>query len=167
MNKFPLTSNNPTIAIIYLTYNRFYYTKETLPALLNSSQYPFKVRIVDNGSTDETVGFLKELNHPNIERIILNKQNEGLVKPTKQFWKETDAELVGKIDNDILVPKKWIDNLVTAHKSIHNLGVIGYCHFRKEDFNYEQVALKVEEINGIKFRRQPWIGGNYLMKRSI
>jgi len=133
---------------------------------LNSSQYPFKVRIVDNGSTDETVGFLKELDHPNIEKIIFNKKNKGLVKPTKQFWKETDAELIGKIDNDILVPKEWIINLVTAHKSIPNLGVIGYSHYRKEDFNYEQVALKVEEINGIKFRRQPWIGGNYLMKKS-
>ena len=53
MNKFPSISNSPTIALIYLTYNRSYYTKETLPALLNSSKYPFKVRIVDNGSTDE------------------------------------------------------------------------------------------------------------------
>ena len=159
-------SNNPSVSIIFLTFNRFYYTKETLPALLNSSQYPFKVRIVDNGSTDETVVFLKNLNHPNIEKIIFNKKNEGLVKPTKQFWKETDAELIGKIDNDILVPQKWIDNLVIAHKSIPQLGVMGYCHFREEDINHEKVALKMEEINGIKFRRQPWIGGNYLMKKS-
>ena len=36
-----------------------------------------------------------------------------------------------------------------------------------EDYNYEQVALKVEEINGINFRRQPWIGGNYLIKKSM
>lgn len=164
---YPISiSRTPSVEIIFLTYNRFYYTKKTLPALLNSSQYPFKVRIVDNGSTDETVEFLKNLNHPNIEKIIFNKKNKGLVKPTKQFWKETDAELVGKIDNDILVPQKWIDNLVTAHKSIPNLGVMGYCHFREEDFNHKQVALKMEEINGIKFRRQPWIGGNYLMKKS-
>ena len=124
------------------------------------------MRIVDNGSTDETVNFLKKLKHPNIEKIIFNKKNQGLVKPTKIFWKEIDAELVGKIDNDILVPREWIRNLVKAHKSIPSLGVIGYSHYRKEDFNYEKVALKVEEINNIKFRRQPWIGGNYLMKKS-
>ena len=28
-------------------------------------------------------------------------KNEGLVKPTKEFWKETNAELIGKIDIDI------------------------------------------------------------------
>ena len=166
MNKFPPISNNPIISLIYITYNRFYYTKETLPALLNSSKYPFKVRIVDNGSTDETVEFLKELSHPNIEKIIFNKKNEGLVKPTKEFWEETDAELVGKIDNDILVPKDWIDKLVKAHKSIPNLGAMGYCHFREEDFNHKEIALRVEEINSVKFRRQPWIGGNYLIKKS-
>ena len=124
------------------------------------------MRIVDYGSTDETVRFLKKLDHPNIEKIIYNKKNEGLVKPTKNFWKEINSELVGKIDNDILVPENWIENLVAAHNSVPNLGVIGYCHYREEDFNHEQVAFKVEEINGIKFRRQPWIGGNYLMKRS-
>ncbi len=159
-------SENPSVGIIYLTYNRLYYTKKTLPALLNSSKYPFKVRIVDNGSTDGTVEFLKGLNHPNIEKIIYNNTNKGLVQPTKQFWKETKAELIGKIDNDILVPQNWIDKLVIAHKSIHNLGVIGYCHFRNEDFNARAVGLKVETINNIQFRRQPWIGGNYLMKRS-
>ena len=164
MNKFPSISNNPTIALIYLTYNRFYYTKETLPALLNSSKYPFKVRIVDNGSTDETVEFLKELSHPNIETIIFNKKNEGLVKPTKKFWKETDAELVGKIDNDILVPKGWISTLIEAHKKIPELGVAGFCHFRKEDFNNDIVRNKVLEKNGTYLRGQPWIGGNYLMK---
>ena len=158
---------NLKVQIIYLTYNRLYYTKITLPALLDSSNHiSFQVRIVDNGSTDGTVEYLKSLNHPRIEKIIYNTKNKGLVKPTKQFWKESNANFVGKIDNDILVPNEWIDNLVNAHLKIPKLGVCGYCHFREEDFDAKKIASKVEQINNINFRRQPWIGGNYIMKKS-
>ena len=158
---------NLKVQIIYLTYNRLYYTKITLPALLDSSNHiSFQVRIVDNGSTDGTVKYLKSLNHPRIEKIIYNKKNKGLVQPTKQFWKESNATFVSKIDNDILVPNGWIDNLVNAHLKIPELGVCGYCHFREEDFDPKNIAAKVEQINNTNFRRQPWIGGNYIMKRS-
>ena len=156
--------SNPVTHILYITFNRLYYTEKTLPVLLDSCDYPFMVRIVDNGSTDGTVEYLKSLNHSRIEQIIYNKKNRGLIKPTKDFWKESNAELVGKIDNDILVPKNWVKKLIDAHLKIPQLGVCGYCHFRKEDYNKVVVSQKVEGINGVYIRRQPWIGGNYLIK---
>ena len=165
-NEFPIIPDIPTIELIFITYNRIYYTEQTLPLLLNSTEYPFKVQIVDNGSTDGTVDYLRKLNHPNIKDIIFNKKNQGLVKPTKKFWKQTSADLIGKIDNDILVPPKWIDNLILAHKKIPRLGVIGYSHFRKDDYLKKKVKAKVSTINGIHLRQQPWIGGNYILKKS-
>ena len=157
--------HNYNVHILYLTFNRLFYTKKTLPALLESADtVSCQIRIVDNGSTDGTVEYLQKLSHPRIERVIYNNKNKGLVKPTKQFWKDSHSELVGKIDNDILVPKGWIEKLVDAHQKIPELGVVGYCHFRKEDFNNNKVKKKVENINGIYIRRQPWIGGNYIIK---
>ena len=164
MNSFTESSQNPTVDIIYITFNRLYYTQKTLPVLLDSCDYPFHVQIVDNGSTDGTVEYLQKLNHPRIEKVIYNNKNEGLVKPTKQFWKDSHSGLVGKIDNDILVPKGWIEKLVYAHQKIPQLGVVGFCHFKKEDFNKFVVKKKVENINGVYIRRQPWIGGNYIIK---
>ena len=167
INSFPkISTKNPRVSILYITYNRIYYTKNTLPALLNSSSYPFDVYIVDNGSTDGTIEYLQEITHPKINQIIFNKKNEGLVNPTKKFWKTTDSELIGKIDNDILVPTNWVENLVEAHTKIPNLGAIGYSHFRVEDYDNTTVKNKVNLINGIHIRQQPWIGGNYIMKRT-
>ena len=60
----------------------------------------------------------------------------------------------------------WIENLASAHMAIPNLGVIGYSHFRYEDYNNNLVKNKVKLINGINIRQQPWIGGNYIMKRT-
>ena len=158
---------NPNVHILFLTFNRLYYTQKTLPALLESADTAScQIRIVDNGSTDGTIEYLQKLSHPKIERVIYNKKNEGLVKPTKNFWKESKAEFIGKIDNDILVPKKWIEKLVDAHQKIPKLGVVGYCHFREEDYNNNKVYKKVENINDVYLRRQPWIGGNYIVKRE-
>ena len=64
-------------------------------------RYYLQIRIVDNGSTDGTVKYLQKLNHPRIERVIYNNKNEGRIKSTKKIWKETNAELIGKIDIDI------------------------------------------------------------------
>ena len=104
MHFFPTISRNPTVHILYLTFNRLYYTQKTLPVLLESSDTAsYQIYIVDNGSTDGTVEYLQNLNHPRIEKVVYNKKNEGLVKPTKKFWAESNAGLVGKIDNDILI----------------------------------------------------------------
>ena len=139
-NSFPeILTKRPRVSILYITYNRIYYTKKTLPVLLNSSSYPFDIYIVDNGSTDGTVEYLQEITHPKINQIIFNKKNKGLVNPTKKFWKTTDSELIGKIDNDILVPINWVDNLVEAHIKIPNLGTIGYSHFRVGDYTFLRI----------------------------
>ena len=76
MNFFTNISQNARVHIIYLTFNRLYYTKKTLPALLNSSNLTsYKIRIVDNGSNDGTVEYLQQLTHPRIEQVIYNKKN--------------------------------------------------------------------------------------------
>ena len=95
------------VDILYITYNRIQTTMLTLPTLLESTEYPFALTIVDNGSEDGTQEYLKETvdNHRRSDKItlIINHTNRGLSGPTNEFWKKSQAELVGKIDNDILV----------------------------------------------------------------
>jgi glycosyltransferase involved in cell wall biosynthesis len=159
------------VDIIYFTHNRLEATKNTLPKLLESTKHPFSLTIVDNGSTDGTVHFLKYVvrticGSMNI-KLILNKENEGLSKPTNEFWKNSNAVLVGKIDNDILVENGWLEKLVRAHEKAETLAVVGGFHFPIELFSYENCKHNIFQINGVKILRQPYIGGNYLAKKSI
>lgn len=169
-NKQTVLKSNDTeslVDILFITYNRLNYTKETLPALLScSDKTSFRVTVVDNASTDGTVEYLKELKHENLREIIFNSKNTGLVKPTKSFWKRSNATYVGKIDNDILVEKGWIEPFLEAHQKVENLGIIGCSHFRRDDYNEELVAQKVSTVNGINIRTQGWIGGNYLARKA-
>ena len=75
-NKSKLATNdniNKTVDILYITYNRSYYTKKTLPALLKSlSSTSYNLTIVDNNSSDDTIEYLKTINHPRVKNIIYN-----------------------------------------------------------------------------------------------
>lgn len=95
--------------------------------------------------------------------IFENKDKESLADITSRVFLASDAELVGKIDDDMLCPPELIERLVEAHNA-HHFGYIGGFHFRDEEM--AGVQPKITEYNGIKIWERPHIGGNFLIRRS-
>ena len=143
----------------------------TLPNLLSSTTHPFDLTIIDNGSIDGTQEYLTNFTskHRRTKKIklILNQNNQGLSKPTNDFWRDSNHTLVGKIDNDILVQNGWLDALVNSHKTVPNLAVVGGFHFPQNMFKYKKYQHNIHSYNDIRILRQPYIGGNYIAKRDI
>ena len=93
------------IPILFTTYNRLEYSKKSLQALIDSDCGD--IIVVDNYSTDGTVEWLQSLNHTKV-KIILNSKNEGVAGAMNIFLEWTkDYHVVGKVDNDTIVPKDW------------------------------------------------------------
>ena len=161
----------PTVAIVVFTFNRLKYTEQALNRLMNSTQYPFDLYIIDNNSTDGTIEWLEEFKFAyanRIESICYNKKNMGLPGPTNQFWQSVSTDLIGKVDNDTLVPNGWLERLVEAHNKISNLAVVGGYHFRPEDFDDKAAQAKIYKENGISILTDSHIGGCcYLMKKTV
>ncbi len=159
------------VDLIYFTYNRLDHTRITLPVLLKQSGYPFRLRVVDNGSTDGTTDYLRDLERQRDNRIsiqlILNHRNQGLSQPTNEFWGQSESDLVGKIDNDILVEAGWLQKLVDAHEQVPHLAVVGGIHFPVDTIEPKRMLHNVYEHGTIRLVRQPHIGGNYIAKLSI
>ena len=161
----------PTVSILFFTYNRLDYTREALPTLIENTRYPFELYIVDNHSTDGTPEWLEEfrLRYPDIIKDInYNTTNEGLPGPTNAFWANVNTDLVGKVDNDTLVPESWLERMVEAHIKVPELAVVGGWHFRPEDFNDKEAVERLVRRNNIAILPDEHIGGCcYLMKRAI
>jgi cellulose synthase/poly-beta-1,6-N-acetylglucosamine synthase-like glycosyltransferase len=99
------------IPVLFVTYNRLEYTKESLGALFNCKNK--KIFIVDNGSTDGTVEWLKSQNWKIAWDITLNAINIGIAGAMNQFLEKTrHFTYVGKVDNDTIVPPDWIDRML-------------------------------------------------------
>ena len=160
-----------TIDILYITYNRLNYTKKTLPLLIENAGTEFSLTIVDNGSTDGTVQYLKQKSREYksaIKKIIFHNDNQGISPPTNQFWRDSRATFIGKVDNDTLLPKNWLKVLHEAHIKSDKLGVIGGFHHRLEDVNMVKMQQRSISLDGVGLVPDAFIGGCcYLFKRTI
>ena len=97
------------IIISILTYNNLNYTKKCLESLFKTPKYPnYKVVVSDNGSTDETVEFLKQ--HKDIE-FINNKKNLGFSKAHNQILKMYPNNDIVLLNNDLELPFGWLPTI--------------------------------------------------------
>lgn len=171
MPKPQFVNNPPSVAIIYFTFDRLAYTKKSLKALLRNTRYPFELHIVDNGSGDGTPEYLRAMRdkHPDIiKSLTLNHENRGLAAPTNEFWQNTDTDLVGKVDNDTLVPEGWLTRLARAHMRTDRIGTLGAFHFMPEDVESALLEKRRLEIDGVELMPDTHISGCcYLMKRRV
>lgn len=160
------------IEIVFLTFNRLDLNKQSLPALLESDpDIDYKVHICDNGSTDGTVEWLKELDHPKIGDITFNDTNLGISPVTNRFWKKTNATYIGKIDNDIIVPKNWIKEVMLRQQDAQRdlMGPVTLYHWIdcwSDDIELDRAPI-VTCSNGSKIIRSSHTGGNYIFHRYL
>lgn len=89
------------ILVVTITCNRLETTKKYLGELKKKAGYEFKHIVVDNGSTDGTVEWLKEQGY----NVVINEFNDGIVKAWIKGVKIArmqgfEPDFVVKFDND-------------------------------------------------------------------
>ncbi len=109
------------IPVLFTTYNRLEYTKTALAALIGTC----RVIVIDNGSTDGTVEWLKT--QP--VEVIYNQENRGVAGAMNQFLEliGDDHMWAGKVDNDTIVEKNWT-HWLGLHALIYGFDIIQAKH---------------------------------------
>lgn len=146
------------IDLIYIAYNRLQYTQITLPELLKDPNEDFSLTIWDNGSTDGTREYISSLKDPRISRTVFASENVRLHGAVNDLVKNSSAELIGMIFDDILVTPGWTRPLAKAHADIPEFGMIGSWHFPEEDFDYEIAKNKIKKYGEHQVIQHPWTG---------
>lgn len=152
------------IPVLYTTFNRLNYTKQTLPILLENTK---NIIVIDNGSTDGTVDYLKSLS--GVE-LVLKKENTGISGAMNTFFDMTkDAKYVAKVDNDTVVPKNWLKDLLPALNKVEIVQAKHYffstIYENWENLRNRRPAIK---INGGNLVYAKIVGGTgVVFKRNI
>lgn len=100
------------VAIFTLTYDRLDYTKKTFETMAALAGYDYDHYVVDNGSTDGTVEWLKE---QDIHAVIFNEKNVGISKASNQALEAIgkDYDIIIKVDNDCaFLTENWLKRIV-------------------------------------------------------
>ncbi|WP_166260760.1 glycosyltransferase [Marinobacter salicampi] len=157
------------VDILMITYNRPDYTELSLRRLLETSDEKVRVWLWHNGGHEATLNVIgKFKNHPRLHKFHHSKENVKLTEPTNWLWENSVGAYVGKVDDDCLVSKGWVDTLRQAHEDEPKFGILGCWIYLEEDFIPEFAMKKIFTFGGgHRIMQNCWIGGSgYLMKRA-
>ncbi|WHZ25235.1 MAG: hypothetical protein OJF51_000030 [Nitrospira sp.] len=111
-------------SIIMPVCNRVELTKDCLTALAGLKDQPeYELIIVDNGSTDGTADFLRQLSGD--VRIIVNEENLGFAKACNQGAAAARGKYLVFLNNDTIPQPGWLAALVAEVDSHAEVGIVG------------------------------------------
>ncbi|MFT5051730.1 MAG: GT2 family glycosyltransferase [Chlamydiales bacterium] len=154
------------IELAFVSYNRIDFTRRALQSVLDDPSQSFSLTIWDNASSDGTQEYLRSISDPRIKDIVLSDENVGQVDAVNTVWQRSDAELLGKLDNDCILTPGWTEPLRKAHEDIPELGVIACWHFFEDDFDEKRAAHKIQTFGEHRILRHPWTCGTGLLTKN-
>ncbi len=105
------------VSIIVLCCNEVAYTRMCLESVCRHTRQPFELVVVDNGSTDETPAYLRELSarpEPKSVVILRNETNAGFPAGCNQALAKARGQNVVFLNNDTVVVAGWLESLLAA-----------------------------------------------------
>lgn len=124
------------IDIIVVTYNRLPYMKTFMQELKASTKYPFRLIVLDNGSTDGTREWILQQHRAGtIWKYIFTEHNLQMAAAFTEAFHKVESELFITTQDDIIPPRDlpvdWLEVFVNKIQSDQQIGCINFVACRK------------------------------------
>jgi GT2 family glycosyltransferase len=152
------------VSIVIPVYNQLEYTIMCVESIKkNTPDNLYEFVFVDNGSTDGTKEYLTTLEKTT---IITNSVNRGVAPAWNQGIRASAGDYIVILNNDIIVPPKWLENLVGVLEKNPDIYYVSPLYERLEMApDYEKRAAELAEKEpGIV--SDHFIGFCFVMKRQ-
>ncbi len=112
--------------IIIPVWNQLAYTRGCVESIICGTDEEYRLIIVDNASADETRKYLEGLKVTGGLPLVLvrNEENVGFIKAVNQAIAMSDAAFVCVLNNDTIVTKGWLGEMIAVAESAKDIGVV-------------------------------------------
>lgn len=117
-----VSSSSSLVSLIILTRNNLNYTKLCLESIRKYTPEPHEIIVVDNGSTDGTVEYLRA--QPDVKLIEMN-YNLGFALGNNRGIREAQGQYIVFLNNDVVVTEGWLARLVACARMNPRVGIVG------------------------------------------
>jgi len=102
---------NPTVSIVIASLNGRNLLGPCLRSLWDQTFTDFEVIVVDNGSTDGTVDFIKSFREPRLRMVSLS-ENRGFAGGCNAGMTQARGRYIATLNNDTEADRNWLGELV-------------------------------------------------------
>jgi GT2 family glycosyltransferase len=110
------------VSVVIPNWNGRQHLERCLPSVLAQTYPEFEVVVVDNGSTDDSVGLVSQ-EFPQV-RLIANTENVGFAQANNQAILGTDAPYLATLNNDTRPEPTWLQHMVGAAEAESEIGMV-------------------------------------------
>lgn len=153
------------VDLLLITHNRRAYLEKSLPALL-ADPSDFRLHCWDNASSDGTAELVADQSDPRIVARHRHLENANQLEPSFWFFERAAGDVWGKVDDDILLPRGWLDRLAPLVRDEPRFGMLGCWIFMPEDWDEELAAHNVVTVAGTRVFRCVTIQGQSFLARA-
>ncbi|MCC3377295.1 glycosyltransferase family 2 protein [Cohnella sp. REN36] len=119
-------------SILILTLNNLAFTQRCLDSILRFTDLPYEIVFVDNGSTDGTTAWLREIAEGSGGqlRALFNADNQGFAAGCNRAAAAARGQCLVLLNNDALVSPRWLSQLhaaLYAEPSVAAAGPVSNC----------------------------------------
>jgi GT2 family glycosyltransferase len=127
---------NPLVSIVIPTHNRREMVKKLIKSIFSSTYKNLEIIVVDDASSDETSEFIKK-SFPKSKNLIIikNKNNLFTAASRNVGLKKSTGELIFFIDDDNILDKRAIEELVKIFNNNNLVGEAGPVNYSPNNEN--------------------------------
>jgi O-antigen biosynthesis protein len=118
---FPVARDNVEVSIVIPVFNKSKYTYNCLSSIQRNTGGSYEVIVVDDASNDDTGELLCRVKNA---VVISNMNNLGFIGSCNKGAAEANGKFVLFLNNDTIVTKGWLDNMLEAIKK-DGAGAVG------------------------------------------
>ena len=113
-------------SIVILTYNEIDCTRECLESLARNTPEPHEIILVDNGSTDGTLPFLREFcAGKSRHRLIENGENLGFAAGCNIGMRQASGGRILLLNNDVVLTPGWLSGMLESLEREPAAAIVG------------------------------------------
>lgn len=112
--------------IVIAVWNKKELTRNCIESIARNTHSPYRLIIIDNASDEPAKSYLEGLkNDSRLEvTLIRNQENLGNTLAVNQGLRASGASFVCNLDNDIIVTRGWLDEMIAVAQKREDIGLV-------------------------------------------
>jgi GT2 family glycosyltransferase len=147
----------PVVSIIIVNWNGLAHLPDCLDSLADQTFRDFEVILVDNGSVDDSVSFVREC-YPWVKLVVLD-ENMGFATGNNRGLYCAHGDYIITLNNDTRAEPDWLEALVRTAEAHPGAGMVGcrICSFADPDIvDSIGMGICLDGMSRGRFRNRRW-----------